>query len=90
MCDAGIQSQAQNIVDRLVNEAHVSTLTPNGSTVFCSRVDQGQGSMRIVLPPAYQLDPVRRLKRPMRFVNFLCSDSRCRRYVSDLSSLAPR
>ena len=47
-------------------------------------------AMRNVLAPVPQLDPARRLKRPTCVVNFLRSDSRFWRYVSDLSSLTPR
>ena len=47
-------------------------------------------AIRNVLAPASHLDPARCFKRPTRVVNFLRGDSRCWRYVSDLSSLTPR
>ena len=56
--------QAQSVVDGLVNEARVSTLTPNWSTVLCNRMDQGQSCYAQCPGTSPQLDPARRLKRP--------------------------
>ena len=82
--------QAQRVVDGLGDEARVSTSAPNKRKALCSRVDQGQGSYAQRSGTSPQLDPAGRLKRVTRVVNFLRSDSRCRRYVSDLSSLMSR
>ena len=43
-----------------------------------------------VVSPAPQPKPVNRLRGERRDVSFLRSDSRCRRYVSDLSNVSPR
>ena len=47
-------------------------------------------AMRNVVAPAPQPEPPSRLKSATHDVNFLRSDSRCRRYVSDLSNITPR
>jgi len=46
--------------------------------------------IRSVFAPAPQPEPANRLRSATRDVSFLRSDSRCRRYVSDLSNVAPR
>jgi len=43
-----------------------------------------------VVAPAPQPEPANRLRSATRDVNNLRSDSRCRRYVSDLSNVTPR
>ena len=43
-----------------------------------------------VVVPAPQPEPASHLKSATRDVSFLRSDSRCRRYVSDLSNVTPR
>ena len=47
-------------------------------------------AIRNVVAPAPQPEPASRLKSATRDVSFLRSDSRCRRYVSDLSNVTPR
>ena len=47
-------------------------------------------AIRRVVASAPQPEPASRLWSAMRDVNFLRSDSRCRRYVSDLPSVTPR
>ena len=47
-------------------------------------------AVRTVVAPAPQLDPASRLRSATRDVSFLRSDSRCLRYVSDLSNVTPR
>ena len=46
--------------------------------------------VRNVVAPAPQPEPANRLKSVTRDVSFLQSDSRCRRYASDLSNVTPR
>ena len=57
------------------------------SAVECVRVKM---AVRNVVAPAPQRGPEIRLKSATRDVSFLRSDSTCRRYVSDLSNVAPR
>jgi len=47
-------------------------------------------AVRKVVAPAPQPEPANRLRSATRDVSFLRSDSRCRRYVSDLSNVTPR
>ena len=47
-------------------------------------------AVRRVVAPAPQLEPASHLRSATRDVSFLRSDSRCRRYVSDLSNVTPR
>ena len=47
-------------------------------------------AVRSVVAPAPQPEPVSRLRSATRDVSFLRSNSRCRRYVSDLSNVTPR
>ena len=47
-------------------------------------------AVRNVVATAPQPEPARRLKFATRNVNFLLSDSRCKRYVSDQFKVAPR
>ena len=46
--------------------------------------------VRNVVAPAPQLEPANRLRSAMRDVSLLRNDSRCRRYVSDLSNVTPK
>ena len=55
--------------------------------VECSRVEV---AIRNVIAPAPQPEPVSHLKSATRDVSFLRRDSRCRRYVSNLSNVPPR
>jgi len=80
--------RSQGVVDGTVNEADMSTAAPDRSAILCWLV--GQGLACNVVPPAPQLEPASRLKSATRNVSFLRSDSRCRRYVSDLSNVTPR
>ena len=65
----------------------VSTAAPDRSAVIFCWMNQGKVAVRNVVTPASQPEPASRLKSAMHDVNFLRSDSRCRRYVSDLSSI---
>ena len=47
-------------------------------------------AIRRVVAPAPQPEPASRLRSATRYVRFLRIDSRCRRYVSDLSNVTPR
>ena len=47
-------------------------------------------AVRNVVAPAPQPEPANRLRSATRDLSFLRSDSRCRRYVSDLSNVTPR
>ena len=47
-------------------------------------------AVRNVVAPAPQPKPASRLRSSTRDVSFLWNDSRCRRYVSDLSNVTPR
>jgi len=47
-------------------------------------------AVRNIVAPAPQPEPASRLRSVKRDVSFLRSDSRCRRYVSDLSNVTPR
>jgi len=47
-------------------------------------------AVRNVVASAPQLEPASRLRSATRDVSFLRNDSRCRRYVSDLSNVTPR
>jgi len=47
-------------------------------------------SVHRVVAPAPQPEPASRLRSVTREVSFLRSDSRCRRYMSDLSNVTPR
>ena len=47
-------------------------------------------AVRNVVAPEPQPEPASRLRSATRAVSFLRSDSRCRRYVSDLSNVTPR
>jgi len=57
------------------------------SAVECTRAKVAVGN---VVAPAPQPEPASCLKSATRDVSFLRSDSRCHRYVSDLSNLTPR
>ena len=57
------------------------------SAVECTRA---RVAIRRVVAPAPQPEPASRLSSAMRDVSFLQSDSRCRRYVSDLSNVTSR
>ena len=64
----------------------------NGSTslVDCTLQSNGPGSGWLVVAPAPQPEPASRLRSATLDVSFLRSDSRCRRYVSDMFNVAPR
>ena len=47
-------------------------------------------AVRNVIVPALQPEPASRLKSVTRDVSFVRSDSRCHRYVSDLSNVTAR
>ena len=47
-------------------------------------------AIRNIVAPAPQPEPASRLRSATRDVHLLRSDSRCRRYVSDLSNVTPR
>ena len=68
----------------------MSTATPDRSAVLCGWTHQGWVAVRKVVTPAPQPQPASRLKSVTCDVGFLRSDSRCRRYVSDLSNVTPR
>jgi len=57
------------------------------SAVGCTRVRM---AVRKVVAPAPQPETANRLKSASRDVSFLRCDSRCRRYVNDLSNVPPR
>ena len=57
------------------------------SAVECTKA---RVAIRRVVDPAHQPEPASRLRRATRDVSFFRSDSRCRRYVSDLSKVTPR
>jgi len=57
------------------------------SAVECTRA---RVAVHRVVPPAPQPEPASHLRSATRDVNFLRSDSRYRRYVSDLSNVTPR
>jgi len=57
------------------------------SAVECTRARVG---IRRVVAPAHQPETANRLRSATRDVSFLRSDSRCQRYVSDLSNVTPR
>ena len=57
------------------------------SAVECTR---DRVAVRNVVAPAPQPEPASRLKNATCDGSFLGSDSRCRRYVSDLSNVTPR
>ena len=65
----------------------MSTAAPDRSAVLCTRA---RVAIRRVVPPAPQPKPASRLKSVTRDVSILRSDSRCRRYVSDLSNVTLR
>ena len=72
-----------------VIEAGVSTAAPDRCAVPYSTVESARAkvAVRNIVAPTPQLEPASRLKSATRDVNFLPSDSRCRRYVSDLLTL---
>ena len=57
------------------------------SAVECTGV---RVAIRRVFAPTPQPESARCLRRATHVVSFLRSDSRCRRYVSDLSKVTPR
>ena len=58
----------------------------NGPPVKCARA---RVAIRNVVAPASQPEPASRLRNSTPDVSFLRSDSRCRRYASDLSKFTP-
>jgi len=83
---------SQGIVYGRVNEAGTSTATPDRSTIqyFAVEWTRAKVVIRSVVAPAPQPEPANHLKSTKRDVNVLRSDSRCRRYVSFLSSFVLR
>jgi len=66
----------------------MSTAAPNRySAVECTKA---RVAIRRVVATETQPAPASRLRSATRDVSFLRSDSRCRRYVSDLSNVTPR
>jgi len=51
---------------------------------------RARAANRCVVAPALQPEPASRLRSAKRDVSFLRSDSKCQRYVSDLSNVTPR
>jgi len=76
----------------MVNEAGASTVAPDRSTVQNFAVEWTRAKVVIhsVVAPAPQPELANRLMSTKCDVNFLRIDSRCRRYVSVLSSVIPR
>jgi len=70
----------------------MNTAVPGRSAVLYSAVEwtRAKVDVRSLVAPAPQPEPASRLKSATRDINFLRSDSRCRRYVSDLSNVTPR
>ena len=64
---------------------HVSTRAPDRSALLCLLSGPVLRWLFATLFP--QPEPASRLKSATRDVNFLRSDSRCRRYASDLSEV---
>ena len=58
----------------------------------CSAVEciKARVDIRRVVAPAPQPEPANHFRSATRDVSFLRSESRCRRYVSDLSNVTPR
>ena len=58
----------------------------------CSAVEciRARVDIRRVVAPAPQPEPANHFRSATRDVSFLRSESRCRRYVSDLSNVTPR
>ena len=78
---------SQGVVDGRINEVGVSTAEPYSSALECTRVKL---TVSNVVAPAPQPEPTSRFKSASRDTSFLRGDSRCRRCVSDLSSVLPR
>jgi len=68
----------------------MSTVAQTG--VQCSAVEctRARVAVRNVVAPAPLPEPASRLRNAARDVRFLQSNSRCRRYVNDLSNVTPR
>jgi len=64
--------------------------TPNLNIGFLHQKENPTVAIRRVVAPAPQPEPASRLRSSTRDVSFLRSDSRCRRYVSDLPNVTPR
>jgi len=77
----------QDVIDGRINEAGVSTAALDRRAVLCSIE---WVAVRNVVAPAPQPEPASLLKSVTHDVNFLRSDSWCRRYLSDLSNVTPR
>ena len=77
----------QSVVISRVDEAGMSTVAPDRRTVGYSPVEctRARVAIRILVAPAPQPEPASHLD-----VSFSWSDSRCLRYVSDLSNFTPR
>jgi len=83
---------SQGVVDGRVNKASVSTTVPGRSAVLLLRVECPMSwvAIRNVVAPAPQSEPASRFRSGKRDISFLRSNSRYRRYVSDLSTMTPR
>jgi len=70
-----------------VDKAGMRTAAPDRRAVECTRA---RVAVRKVVAPAPQPEPASRPRSEMRDISILRSDSRCRRYVSDRSSVTPK
>ena len=92
---AGVGTQAsshfsQGVVDGGVNKASMSTTAQTRAQYSAVEWTRARVAVRNVFAPAPQPEPASRLRSATRDVSFLRSDSRCRRYVSDLTNVTPR
>jgi len=78
---------SQSVVDGRVNTVGVSTMIPGRSTVLLLSLECT--TARVAVSRGVAPAPASRLRRVTRDVSPLRSDSRCRRYVSDLSNVTP-
>ena len=69
------------IVNALVDKMSMSTATPNKPAVLSRGMDQGKGGRGDYCGIRTQFDPATCFRSPMRDVNFLDSDFKCRRNV---------
>ena len=82
----------QGVVDCRVSEAVMSTMAPDRSAELYCWMEQGQGGYLQCCCSSTQPDPANHLMSVtlMHHVSFLRSDSRCQRYVSNLSDVTSR
>ena len=82
----------QGVVDCGVDKAGMSTASPDRHAIAYSAVEcfRARVAIRRVVAPAPQPEPASHLRSATHDVSFLRSDSRCRRYVSNLSNVTPR